>query len=72
MDKGIKIFKLNNAGETKTKYGRRERYVNTSAILREHIVSPPQQNVRIIPHTEFATIEEFIYTEKGFIKQIKK
>lgn len=54
-----------------TKYRKRERSVNTSPILREHIVSPSQQNVRI-PHTEFASIEKFTYTEKGFIKQIKK
>lgn len=29
MDKEIKFFKQNNVGETKTKYGRRERSVNT-------------------------------------------
>ena len=72
MDKEIKFFKQNNVGETKTKYGRKERSVNTLTILREHTGSAPQQNVRIIPHTEFASIEEFTYIEKGFIKQIKK
>lgn len=73
MQKWIKKLKFLNRimlGK-QTKYRKRERSVNTSPILREHIVSPSQQNVRI-PHTEFASIEKFTYTEKGFIKQIKK
>lgn len=42
MDKGMNIFKQNKVGETKIKWGRRERSVNTSNILMEHIVSPPE------------------------------
>lgn len=64
MDKEIKILKQNEVGEININGGK-ELDLRILQISRGTYSTAPE-NVRIIPHTDFGSIEEFMYGERTY------